>query len=242
MQSKRNLLIFDLDGTLTSLTVRLLNPVIKSIDEILGFHPDTKFIHSALNGFLHSISEKSYLLVPKILWGVAQDLQLTPIQSVKFLLSVWRRYNRSKYTFEFLEGAQETLLYACNNYKVAIVTSASRKVVNAALQQLPMLKQVDAIITNDDVKNPKPHPEGLLRVCEVLQVRPDQTVYIGDLHSDIETGQRAGVTTVAFLGEYGEYTVNLLKEMHPDFLVETHADLLYLLHNRVSTISYTLKD
>jgi phosphoglycolate phosphatase-like HAD superfamily hydrolase len=49
----------------------------------------------------------------------------------------------------------------------------------------------------EDVRQPKPHPESLHRICDALGCAPAQSVYVGDHARDIEAGRRAGLYTVA---------------------------------------------
>lgn len=55
--------------------------------------------------------------------------------------------------------------------------------------QLP----VDLIIGGEDVKDPKPSPEGLLAAIRKLDVRPEAVLYCGDSTVDARTARNAGV-------------------------------------------------
>lgn len=54
-----------------------------------------------------------------------------------------------------------------------------------------------AIVSGDTCANKKPHPEPILHACELLGVKPAESVYIGDAARDIEAGRAAGTITVA---------------------------------------------
>ena len=63
----------------------------------------------------------------------------------------------------------------------------------------------DVIIGLEDVNNPKPHPEPLLKAMSLLGVGPEAAFYIGDTDIDMKTAKSAlvrgvGVTT----GSFGE--------------------------------------
>jgi HAD superfamily hydrolase (TIGR01549 family) len=45
---------------------------------------------------------------------------------------------------------------------------------------------------------PKPHPAGLLRLCDIWQVDPADVLFVGDFLHDINAGRAAGVRTVLF--------------------------------------------
>jgi phosphoglycolate phosphatase-like HAD superfamily hydrolase len=45
---------------------------------------------------------------------------------------------------------------------------------------------------------PKPHPAGLLKLCEIWRVDPADVLFVGDFLHDINAGRAAGVRTVLF--------------------------------------------
>lgn len=53
----------------------------------------------------------------------------------------------------------------------------------------------DVVVGLEDVRSPKPDPEGLLLACRRLEVVPAAAVYVGDSEVDVEAGRRAGMTT-----------------------------------------------
>ena len=61
------------------------------------------------------------------------------------------------------------------------------------------------MICPDHVKISKPDPEGILLACKKLDIKPENTIYLGDHLNDIKAGICAGAQTVACL--YG-YSIN----------------------------------
>ena len=56
---------------------------------------------------------------------------------------------------------------------------------------------VDVIVGAEDVREPKPHPEGLLFALARLSVEAPATVFVGDHPVDVEVAARAGTAFVA---------------------------------------------
>ncbi len=56
----------------------------------------------------------------------------------------------------------------------------------------------DLTVTSLDVKEPKPHPECLLKILGHFGVRPAQALYVGDSEVDRLVAERAGVCFVAY--------------------------------------------
>lgn len=61
-------------------------------------------------------------------------------------------------------------------------------------------KYLPHIISIDDVKEPKPNPEGLLILSDLLGVVPERIAMVGDLPSDIITARRAGALPIGLAG------------------------------------------
>ena len=81
---------------------------------------------------------------------------------------------------------------------VGIVTGKSRRSfeVTAAATALGPF---DALVLDDDVAEPKPHPEGLLQALKALDADPDDAIYVGDTMGDMEAAASAGIRGVAAL-------------------------------------------
>lgn len=83
-------------------------------------------------------------------------------------------------------------------YKIAILTNNSRKLTKHALEKFGLRQYVDAIITRDDIKNSKPHPEGINKLMKLFNVKPEKTLFIGDSWLDREAALNANVRFLYF--------------------------------------------
>ena len=57
----------------------------------------------------------------------------------------------------------------------------------------------DVIIGQDEVKNGKPDPEGILTACRMMNEGHDSVIYVGDSPMDIQAARNAGVFSVGYL-------------------------------------------
>lgn len=48
-------------------------------------------------------------------------------------------------------------------------------------------------ICDDDVNHPKPHTEGVVRACQLLDVEPERSIYVGDSEVDLLAAEQAGM-------------------------------------------------
>lgn len=117
--------------------------------------------------------------------------------------------------------------------KTGIVTGKARRSLDISLKALRMDNLFEIIITGDDVIDPKPHPEGVIKALSQLEVGRNDSMFIGDSNDDIEAGLRANVTTagVQWLPDYqpSEFTVK------PNYIFNSVTDLKNCLETGVES-------
>jgi HAD superfamily hydrolase (TIGR01549 family) len=110
--------------------------------------------------------------------------------------------------------------------KLAVCTGASRKTADYVLNRTRLLPFFELVRTADDVKKPKPDPEGLLAVTDLLHASPEQTVYIGDHPNDFRASRSAGVRSASALWE--SQLSSELEQLKPDFAFRHPSEVLRL--------------
>jgi pyrophosphatase PpaX len=83
-----------------------------------------------------------------------------------------------------------------NGYKLGIVTGKARRSLDISLENLGLNNIFDVIVTGDDVKFPKPHPEGINLALEELGLSNKEAIFLGDSDADILAGKQANVHTI----------------------------------------------
>lgn len=112
--------------------------------------------------------------------------------------------------------------------KQAAVTSR-RKITSVSLLQMNGLAEFfDLIVSEEDTKNNKPHPEPLLFALNKLRVLPVDSLMVGDSNQDILAGKSAGVKTIAVT--YG-FKGRGIVDSDPDYLIDNIADMLTIVNN-----------
>jgi len=109
-------------------------------------------------------------------------------------------------------------------YTLGVVTSKNRHGTDLILNHLHLKKFFMAVVTSDDTHWHKPHPQPVLYALNKLNKAHDQAVFIGDSPFDIESGNRAGVTTIAVT--WGMANEKTLQDHHPKVIVHTQKELL----------------
>ncbi|MYE46941.1 MAG: HAD family hydrolase [Chloroflexi bacterium] len=114
-------------------------------------------------------------------------------------------------TTRLLPGVREALRTLEGSGRHAgVVSSNSREVVRAILEGERVADRFGAIVGREDVRLPKPAPEGLLLACERLGVLPGEAVYAGDNVADIEAARAAGMPACGVRG--GDSSEEALRE------------------------------
>ena len=78
------------------------------------------------------------------------------------------------------------------NFKIGVVTNSIRETTKFMLDRANVFHFLDAVITNEDVRNPKPDPEGYALSCERLGIKPEQALVVEDGSYGIQAAKRAG--------------------------------------------------
>ena len=94
-------------------------------------------------------------------------------------------------------GAREFVTYlAEQGIPQAIATSSRRPTVTRYLQQVGLVDHFAAIVSREDVENPKPAPDPFLLAAARLGVEPADCLALEDSHHGIAAAHAAGMMTI----------------------------------------------
>jgi pyrophosphatase PpaX len=127
----------------------------------------------------------------------AQMLAFAPEQ-VEELVRVYREHNESIHDeLESCAGMEDVLATLQEQgRRLGIVTAKRRRTVDLAFEHLPLAQYFDAIVSGDDTKRHKPHPDPLLLALERLAATAGEAVYVGDSPYDMRAAKAAGMHAV----------------------------------------------
>lgn len=204
--------LFDFDGTLINTNDLIFKSYEIAFQEVLGRKIEMDEILTLYGKPLY----------PSLMQYGAEDGER--------LYRIYREYNETNHDllakpFEGVFDGVNKLLK--NGYKLGIVTSKRSRLVLRGIDILNLNGVFDVIITPDDTKETKPHPEPVLCGCEKLGVCPEETIYVGDSIFDLAAGQAAKTKLCAV--SYSVTPKNELLKYHPDYFVDSideFADIL----------------
>lgn len=95
---------------------------------------------------------------------------------------------------QLFQGVPEQLeKWKQQDYKIGIVTTKYHYRIDEILKKYQARHLVDLIIGGDDVKRPKPDPEGVFQVLGAWRMDKTEILYVGDSLVDAKTAKNAGV-------------------------------------------------
>jgi phosphoglycolate phosphatase len=106
--------------------------------------------------------------------------------------------------------------------RIAIITRNDREVSLRTLNTLQI--PYDLLVSRDDVRQVKPHPEHVQVVLQQWDIAPTQCVVVGDYWMDVEAGKAAGCRTVGIWRL--DVPINPFRHHPPDLLVRELRELL----------------
>jgi HAD superfamily hydrolase (TIGR01509 family) len=166
------LIIFDLDGVLV---------------EAKKIHYDT--LNEALNeiGEEYVISEAEHLSIYDGLKTTQKLEMLTKNKGLhpEFYEKIW--FRKQHLTIEAISQLQPDLQkielfkeLRDRGYKLAVASNSIRRSVLVMLAKIGIIEFMDLIISNEDVKNSKPHPEMYWKAMSMMECLPEETLIVED--------------------------------------------------------------
>ena len=169
MEGKIKLIIFDLDGVL----VEAKNIHYEALNEALGDKYAISWNEhlSTYDGLkttqkLDMLSEKKGLPIDihSDIWENKQQLTLDKLRALKPNVDLIQTMN----------------LLVSEGYKIAVCSNSIRKTCLTVLSKLGIMEFMDLVISNEDVKNSKPHPEMYWKAISMMSCLPEETLIIED--------------------------------------------------------------
>lgn len=109
------------------------------------------------------------------------------------------------------------------HYRLGIVTDAQRAYAAPELEAAGLGGFFDVVVVSGAYGYRKPDPRLFAHALDALEVRPDQTLHVGnDMYCDVHGAQRAGVQAVFYPTEWGAKTHT---GVTPDYQIACLADL-----------------
>ena len=202
--------IFDLDGTLVDATEAICRAVNETIKELTGRNVSCRAIRQEIG---HPIWEFFETLSPEIR---DRSREASAIYRKKYDIIGKRLTKLLPHVKEKLSELKK------NGLKVAVVSQRPVGLTKDILGYTGISEFVD-VITSGEETEPKPSPYSVKLAIEILGVKPDETVVVGDGTFDIDAGKAIGARTIGVLTGVG--TRKDFEKSGADEVISTMGDL-----------------
>lgn len=181
-QFRYKAIVFDMDGTLINSDELVLN-IYKKLTE--QYKSQIPFESLDPNDVL----ALSYPEVLTRLYGSFQDQHMNAILS-------WHSQLKHQY-LTIYPGVRDMLESLKNQgYKLGLLTSEMHAIAIDEMKILGIDHFFDRVIAFDDVKKPKPHPDGLIELMKVFNCQTHEIMMIGDQTSDALAAKALGIYSI----------------------------------------------
>ena len=184
----KRVILFDLDGTVIDSTEAILDGFRVAFESFGKKVPSDKEIKNEIG---HTLEDMFLTL------GVARDRVDEYVHTYKMH---YRVISCEKTIL--LDGAKEAIEEASEFATLGVVTTKTGEYSRILLEHLGLMHYFSVLIGREDVQNPKPHKEPILKALAKLEHDRSKTWMIGDTCMDIESAKNAEVHSVAVTSGY----------------------------------------
>lgn len=198
------LIIFDLDGVLVDakdIHYNTLNEALSSIDPKYVISRDDHI--STFDGLktyekLKMLSDTRGLDLNyhQTIWDIKQMLTIEKINELKV-------NNELVHIFKKLKNS---------NYKLACCSNSIRRSIYAMLSKIGIIEYFDLILSNEDIRHPKPHPEIYWKGMSLFGLSPEDTLIVEDSPHGLLSAQRSGAKVLRVKNSK-DLTIDKLEDM-----------------------------
>lgn len=205
---KYKTLLFDMDGTVID-----TDPLLKESFRIL--------CDRHRNGVYIPDERIYYFSGPPIRKTLANEFQELDLDDIFKEFNVVSESLYPTHTFKYENSKEVLLKLKQEGYQLGIVTNKVHHLAEYALKCVGLDDIFNVIIGFEDVKNPKPNEEGILKAISLFNSDVDSTLYVGDNESDYLTAKNAGVDCA--LVYWGPRVLN--PSLTPTLKINSYLDL-----------------
>ncbi|MFX0547971.1 pyrophosphatase PpaX [Hathewaya histolytica] len=201
-------ILFDLDGTLVDTNDLIIKTFQYTFKTVLGLEIKEAEILSFFGEPLATTMER-----------YSKDKK-------EELINFYKEHNMKTHDdyIKKIDGALDGVkLLKKAGYKLGIVTSKIKTAALKGLEFAEMVHYMDVIVTPEDTELHKPNPEPIYKACEILKIKPEEVIMIGDSSYDILCGKNAGAKTA--LVSYTALNKEELLKLKPDMYINSIVEL-----------------
>lgn len=174
---KYKCLIFDMDGCLLNSNEMQKQSLKLAYDEVIGDDKQPSF--AEYNKYTGDSLSNIFIKL---------GLPLTMVEP-------YLKYSKELISLNYIDPLLISYIkeWHTQGIKVAICTGQERKPALKILKHLKIVDLFDEIVCSDDVNRPKPYPDSILKCLELLDIKKEDALYLGDGNYDALASISAGI-------------------------------------------------
>jgi beta-phosphoglucomutase len=178
------LVIFDMDGVLVDACEWHRVALNKSLEKLSNYTITKEDHYSTFNGLPTKIKLKKLAEMGRISFDNHAEINNLKQEKTIEIINTMCDVDHSK--VELLKWLQDQGII------VACYTNSIRKTTNLMLQKTGIIDFFAKILTNQDVENSKPHPEGYNNILETFNILPEECIIVEDSPKGLEAAYASG--------------------------------------------------
>ncbi|MBY8981470.1 MAG: HAD family hydrolase [Candidatus Lokiarchaeota archaeon] len=227
---KSNLLriiIFDFDGTLLDIRDVLKNSILEVFEEF-EIETDINLALKEIGSVLESIQgypiPKIILQTHKIFKFIRSLEHIDFLRKLEIATKIYTKYLEYEKSAPLFSGVKPLLEKLSKKFDLYIISHSQTKNLIRHLQEKSINKYFKGIFGVDKLPSLKPDPTAFEPVFnQYRRIDRNEFLIIGDMPTDIEAGQEAGIWTIGIAS--GISNKDLLFDCQPDLIIESIYEL-----------------
>lgn len=131
----------------------------------------------------------------KIKYGV--NLSIEELISLHYE-SLYKAFLQNE-TLRPIDGVDNLINMAKNcNFKLAVASSSPKKLIEIILKKIGLINDFNIIVSGEEVRKGKPHPDIFLKTCKDMGVSPKSAIVIEDSRNGVLAAKSGGITCVGY--------------------------------------------
>lgn len=195
--------LFDLDGVLVDAVKLHKDAFVNAVRKVSGVSIHDDFHESELNGL--PTKTKLDLLVGRKIIQASHAQQISDLKQAETIGLIKRDIKHDPQKVALIRTLK------ADGIRVACVTNSIRDSALLMLQQIGVIGDLDLVISNQEVKYPKPHPEGYWKAMMHFGVMPTDTLIVEDAPKGIQAAKASGASVWQVSGPEQVTWMNLAK-------------------------------
>lgn len=181
-------ILFDLDGVLVDACDWHYEALNRALADVAGYEI-RRYDHDRIyNGLPTRV--KLHMLAKK---GIIHESEFDEIENLKQELTLQVIEERCD-----IDSSKVSLMESLKKrgYKVGCVTNSIEKTAKRMLELTGILPFMDCLVTNENIKNAKPHPEGYIKAMVLVNSLPENTTIVEDSNKGLAAAHATGAKVI----------------------------------------------